>query len=43
MKYGYDIAPPETREAVIKAIDFISAHSRLQFLFIRFLLKLSYD
>jgi hypothetical protein len=28
MKYGYDIAPAETREAVIKAIDFNSAHSK---------------
>lgn len=28
MKYGYDIAPAETREAVIQAIDFNSAHSK---------------
>jgi hypothetical protein len=37
MKYGYDIAPPETREAVIKSIDFISAHSKLKSLFIHLL------
>lgn len=29
MKYGYDVAPAETREAVLKAIDFNSAHSKL--------------
>lgn len=28
MKYGYDIAPAETREAVIAAIDFNSGHSK---------------
>lgn len=27
MKYGYDVAPAKTREAVIKNIDFVSAHS----------------